>query len=154
MVQLLFQEQPAYYCCATGHGSFVDEDPSFAFEQCQVATVVPKAVILLFLRTDVNPQEISFSLMDIVTNEIFWDVYAGMDGGDSEQVLLADTEYRYEVAVDATGCYLFGIQDSGNDGLTASPNAVFELYYNGEIVLLGQDFGNESAMVVGGGCFE
>lgn len=151
MVQLVFQEQPAYYCCAAGNGSFADHDPSFAFAQCEVATVVPKAVILLLLRTDVNPQENSFSLMDIVTNELLWDVYAGTDG--EQVVLFADTEYRYEQEVDATGCYLFSIQDSGNDGLTASPNAVFELYYNREIVLLGQDFGNESVIVVGDGCF-
>ena len=139
-------------CCVSGQGTFDASPASFFFEQCQVATVVAKAVIVLMLRTDAKPMETSFSLMNIATNDLLWDVYAGTtpDG----EILQADTEYRYEMDVDASGCFLFSIQDSGNDGLTASDNGVFELFYNGEIVLLGQDFGHESVIVVGDGCFE
>lgn len=147
------QPTPIIVCCASGGDPDDESMPSdsFVFEQCEIARLVPRGIILLLLRTDSNPYETSFSLMDIVMNQILWDVYAGMT--DEGELLQADTEYRFEIAVDASSCFLFTIQDSGNDGLTASPNGVFELYYNGEMILLGQDFGNESAIVVGDGCY-
>ena len=150
-VTLKFRGTPVVLCCASGTGSLESENPSFVFEECEMGLVVPKAVILLYLRTDANPQETTFSLLDIASNELLWDVYTGTT--ELGEPLRANEEYRYEITVDGSRCYLFTIQDAGNDGLTASADAVFELYYNGEIVVLGQEFGNESAMAVGDGCF-
>ena len=65
--------------------------------------------------------------------------------------LEASTDYRFEIAVDPTSCYLFTFEDSGGDGLTVF-NGVFELFYDGEIVLIGSDFHSETSVVVGGGC--
>lgn len=87
--------------------------------------------------------ETSFSLMNIFSGTLLWDVHGG--------TLEATTEYTYEVAVDPSDCYLFTIQDLGGDGI-ALYDGLFELYYGGLLVGAGQNFDSETAIVVGDGC--
>lgn len=122
---------------------------SFNFQDCTVAPYAPPVgLVYLYLRTDAQPSETSFSLMDIYTGDMLWEVY---DGKPNQAPLLALTDYRFEIAVDGSSCFLFTMEDSGGDGLTAL-NGVFELYFNGELVLVGQNFGSETSIVVGDAC--
>jgi hypothetical protein len=136
-------------CCSTGDATFFDgTSTSFTFGNCtQLIPAPPPTVgVSLYLRTDTKPNETAFSLLNIYTNEYLWEVFP-----TSNTPLEASTDYTWELQVDPASCYLFTIQDSGGDGLTTF-NGVFEVFYDGNIVLLGSDFGSEATIVFGNGC--
>ena len=98
-------------------------------------------VIYLKLKTDGWPEETSFSLTNIQTGEIVWSV----SNLEPQQT----TVYTAE-DIDPTDCFHFLIEDSAGDGILGGGG--YFLYYQGELVSSGGDFGSSAEVFVGNGC--
>lgn len=101
--------------------------------------------ISLFLVTDSNPSETSFTLVSLESDAIAWSYNTFEESGK---------EYDYETYVCSSSCYQFQLNDEGGDGLTkwfSGNPAGFELSYNG-VLQSGMEFGQQYEKFVGDGC--
>ncbi|CAB9513962.1 peptidase M4 thermolysin [Seminavis robusta] len=98
----------------------------------------------LELKTDVFGHEVSWHLKDCFGEEIqskngLEELYTGTV---IEQICLQDNK-----------AYVFTIEDAGGDGVCCSyGDGSYEVYYGGEIVGSGGDFGSSATRPIGGSC--
>ncbi len=104
----------------------------------------PDATILVTILTDDYGSETSWEVTDHATGAVI----------ASGSGLSSNTLYETEVCVDSTGCYDFTIYDAFSDGICCGyGNGYYEVYYNGNLVGSGGEFGSsETVALIGGGC--
>jgi len=92
-------------------------------------------VMKLTIRSDNNPQEITWTVTNISTNEIV------LQGGPYDQ---SNHTYNETLEIVGDGCYDFTIYDAGGDGLTDG-NGFYGLKAGGSTLFSGGPFGSSES---------